>query len=100
MKRLLATVAISTLLASGGALAQTAATTDQATTAETGGALHVSNLATMRETVETELAQAGVTVEVGALTLDQLSEVLLILHNDSLTVQERHDELRQLLEAS
>jgi hypothetical protein len=95
MHRFLAAAATATLLATG-AVAQTADTATE-TPAMTGQDMH-GNVTAMRELVDSELARMGIAAETDDLTLRQLSELALVLDDDSLSEDDRIDQARQIIE--
>lgn len=92
MRRILAATATATLLGSGAALAQAAAE-DAAAREDTHGSIMA-----LEEQVNAEFARLGVTIEAGDLTLNQLSEVLLIMNDDNITGQEEIDHIEQVIQ--
>jgi hypothetical protein len=92
MRRILAAAVTATLLGSGAALAQAAAE-DTADREDTHGSIMA-----LEEQVNSEFARLGVTIEAGDLTLNQLSEVLLIMNDDNITGQEEIDHIEQVIQ--
>jgi hypothetical protein len=92
MRRILAAAVTATLLGSGAALAQAAAE-DTAAREDTHGSIMA-----LEEQVNSEFARLGVTIEAGDLTLNQLSEVLLIMNDDNITGQEEIDHIEQVIQ--
>jgi hypothetical protein len=96
MHRFLAAAATATLLATG-AVAQTADTATTETPAMTAQDMH-GNVTAMRELVDNELSRMGIAAETDDLTLRQLTELALVLDDDSLSDDDRIDQARQIIE--
>ncbi len=95
MRRILAAAATATLLASSPALAQVA---EEDTAAVQDMGIMQGQVMEMRETVNTEFARIGIDADAGDLTLTQLSEVLLVLNDDSLEGQDQMDQIELIME--
>jgi hypothetical protein len=90
MKRLLATTGTIAALIAGPVLAQTALTE--------GEPGMQGSLATIQEQVEMELTQHGVNYPVEDITMGQLSEIYLIFEDESLSEQQRAEQVQALLD--
>jgi hypothetical protein len=95
MHRFLAAAATATFLATG-AIAQTADTATDAG-AMTAQDIH-GNVQAVRELVSNELARLGIAAETDDLTLGQLTELALILDDDSLSENDRIDQAQLIIE--
>jgi hypothetical protein len=95
MRRILAAAATATLLGSGAVLAQAAA---EDTAAVHGMGTMEGQIMEMQESVNAEFARIGITADAGDLTLTQLSEVLLVLNDDSLEGQDQADQINLIIE--
>jgi hypothetical protein len=97
MNRLFATVATATIIGAGAAFAQTAPATTTEVPASAAQDMH-GEIAAMEASVNAEFARHGINAEAGDLTLRQLNEVMLILNDDSLSEDDRIDQVRSIVE--
>lgn len=93
MKKFLATAATAAILTTGAAFGQTEP--DQPAEIVWGD-LH-GNVAAMQETIDTEFATRGIDAEASSLTLDELSQIMLVFSDDSMNADESRQQVERIL---
>lgn len=93
MKKILATAATATILATGTAFGQVEP--DQPGEVVWGD-MH-GNVAAMQETIDTEFAARGIDAEASTLTLDELSQIMLVFSDDGMSQDESRQQVERIL---
>lgn len=95
MKKILATAATATILAAGAAFGQA---TPVEQPAEMTWETHTENMSMLRDSVSTEFTTRGIDYPAGALTMDQLSQIMLVFNDESMVGDEALAQVEQIIQ--